>query len=142
MAMAEPNEDRHLRERPIGELLRELSQETTTLVRKELDLAKAEMAEKGRQAGRGAGMFGGAGAVGYLGLAALTAAAVAGLATGMQTWLAALIVAVVWLAIAGLMGLAARNRVKAASPPVPEQSIESVKEDVQWARTRASSAQR
>jgi hypothetical protein len=140
--MAEPNGDQHLRERPIGELLRELSEETTTLVRKELDLAKAEMTEKGRQAGRGAGMFGGAGAIGYLGLGALTAAAIAALATGMETWLAALIVSVVWLAIAGLMGLSAKNRVKAAAPPVPEQSIESVKEDIQWARTRASSAQR
>lgn len=97
--MGERNGDQHLRERPIGELLRDLPEETTTLVCQELELAKAEMAEKGRQIGRGAGMFGGAGAVGYLGLAALTAAAVPALVTGMQTWLAALIVGVIWLAV-------------------------------------------
>ena len=129
-------------DRPIGELLKQLSQETTTLVRQEIDLAKAEMSEKGKRAGLGAGMFGGAGVAGLLALVALTIAAIAALDTGMPTWLAAVIVAVVWGAIAGLLALQGRQKVKAATPPAPEQAIESTKEDVQWAKTRATSARR
>jgi Putative Actinobacterial Holin-X, holin superfamily III len=131
-----------LRERPIGELLRQLSQETTTLVRQELELAKAEMAEKGKRAGLGAGMFGGAGASALLGLGALTAAAVAGLDAALPLWLAALIVGLLWLAIAGALALQGRSKVQAATPPVPEQTQESMKEDVRWARNRVRSARR
>jgi uncharacterized membrane protein YqjE len=131
-----------LRERPIGELLRQLSQETTTLVRQELELAKAEMAEKGKRAGLGAGMFGGAGAAALLGLGALTAAAIAALGEAVALWLAALIVALLWLAIAGALALQGRSKVQAATPPVPEQTQESMKEDVQWAKNRARSARR
>jgi putative superfamily III holin-X len=126
-----------LRDRPIGELLKQLSQETTTLVRQELDLAKAEMAQKGKQAGLGAGMFGGAGVFGLYALGALTAAAIAALATAVATWLAALIVAVVWAAIAGVMALTGKKKVQQAVPPVPEDTVESVKEDVQWTKARA-----
>jgi Putative Actinobacterial Holin-X, holin superfamily III len=129
-------------ERPIGELLKQLSQETTTLVRQEIDLAKAEMSQKGKRAGLGAGMFGGAGVAGLLALVALTIAAIAALDTGMPTWLAAVIVAVVWAAIAGLLALQGRQKVQAATPPALEQAIESTKEDVQWAKTRATSARR
>jgi uncharacterized membrane protein YqjE len=131
-----------LRERPIRGLLRQLSQETATLVRQELELAKAEVSEKGKKAGAGAGMFGGAGMSAFLGLGALTAAAIAALDTTMRTWLAALIVGVVWLAVAGVLALMGRNKVQEATPPVPEQTTESVKEDVQWATTRAQSARR
>ena len=131
-----------LRDRPIGELLKQLSQETTTLVRQELDLAKAEMAQKGKQAGLGAGMLGGAGASALLGLGALTAAAIGALDTGMPFWLAALIVAVVWLAVAGVLALTGRSKVQQATPPVPEQTQQSVKEDVEWAKTQARSARR
>jgi uncharacterized membrane protein YqjE len=129
-------------ERPIGDLLKQLSQETTTLVRQEIDLAKAEMSEKGKRAGMGAGMFGGAGVAGLLALVALTIAAIAALDTGMPTWLAAVIVAVVWGAIAGLLALQGRQKVQAATPPAPEQALESTKEDVQWAKTQATSARR
>jgi hypothetical protein len=131
-----------LRERPIGDLLKQLSEETTTLVRQELELAKAEVSEKGKKAGMGAGMFGGAGASALLGLGAITAAAIAALDTAMPTWLAALIVGVVWLAIAGVLALQGKNKVQEATPPVPEQTTESVKEDVQWAKTRAQSARK
>jgi uncharacterized membrane protein YqjE len=131
-----------LRDRPIGDLLRQLSQETTTLVRQELELAKAEMAEKGKRAGVGAGMFGGAGAAALLGLGALTAAAIAGLDEALPLWLAALILALLWLAIAGVLALQGRNKVQAATPPVPEQTQESMKEDVAWAKNRARSARR
>jgi uncharacterized membrane protein YqjE len=131
-----------LRDRPIGELLKELSNQTTTLVRQELELAKAEMAEKGKQAGLGAGMFGGAGLFGLLALGALTTCLIAALATGVDLWLAALIVALVYAAIAGVLALAGKKKTQEAAPPAPEQAIESTKEDIQWAKTRAKSARR
>jgi uncharacterized membrane protein YqjE len=130
------------RERPVGELLKELSEQTTTLVRQELELAKAEMAEKGKQAGIGAGMFGGAGLFGLLALAALTTCVIAALATGMEVWLAALIVAVVYAAVAGVLALLGRQKTREAVPPAPEQAIESTKEDVQWAKSQVRSARR
>jgi hypothetical protein len=140
--MANDRTQDDLRDRPIGELLKQLSQETTTLVRQELELAKAEMAQKGKRAGLGAGMFGGAGASALLGLGALSAAAIAALDTGMALWLAALIVAVIWLAVAGLLAMTGKSRVQQATTPVPEQTQRSVKEDVEWAKTRARSARR
>ncbi|MDQ3936269.1 MAG: phage holin family protein [Actinomycetota bacterium] len=133
--------DNHdLRERPIGDLLKQLSQETTTLVRQELELAKAEMTEKGKKAGKGAGMFGGAGVAGLLALGALTAAAILALDQAMESWLAALIVGLVHAAVAGVLALSGRKEVQQAAPPVPEQTVETVKEDVQWAKTRTPSA--
>jgi hypothetical protein len=131
-----------LRDRPIGELLKELSTQTSTLVRQELELAKAEMAEKGKQAGLGAGMFGGAGLFGLLALAALTTCLIAALATGMDVWLAALIVAAVYAGIAAVLALLGRQKTREATPPAPEQAIESTKEDVRWAKSRARSARR
>ena len=131
-----------LRERPIGELLQQLSQETTTLVRKELELAKAEMAEKGKQAGIGAGMFGAAGIVGLLALGALTACLILALDGAMKDWLAALVVAAAYALVAGILALVARSRVREATPPVPEETVDSVKEDVQWAKTHARSSSR
>jgi len=138
--MGNGNNDLH--GRPVGELLKQLSQETTTLVKQEIDLAKAEMSEKGKQAGVGAGMFGGAGVSGLLALIFLSLAAVAALDTGMRTWLAALIVGLVWTAVAGVLALQGKNKVQQATPPAPEQAIESTKEDVQWAKTQARSAKR
>jgi uncharacterized membrane protein YqjE len=140
--MAETIDGGELRERPIGDLLKQLSQETTTLVRQELELAKAEVSEKGKKAGAGAGMFGGAGVSALLGLGAVTASIIAALDSAMRLWLAALIVGLLWLAVAGLLALQGRNKVQEATPPVPEQATESVKEDVQWAKTRAQSARK
>jgi MFS family permease len=131
-----------LRERPIGELLRELSEQTTTLVRQELELAKAELGEKGKQAGKGAGMFGGAGVVGLLAAGALTAAIIAALDEAMPLWAAALIVAAVYGLVAGVLAMSGKKQVDRAAPVAPEQTVESVKEDVEWARTRAQSARR
>ena len=131
-----------LRDRPIGDLLRQLSEETTTLVKQELELAKAEISEKGKKAGTGAGMFGGAGVAALMGLGSVTAAAITLLDNAVSTPLAALIVGVVWFAIAGVLALQGRNKVQEATPPVPEQATESVKEDVQWAKTRAQSAKK
>jgi uncharacterized membrane protein YqjE len=137
--MAADNNSNDLRERPTGELLKELSDSTTTLVRKEIELAKAELGEKGKKAGLGAGMFGGAGLFGVFAFAALTTCIIVALDSAMPLWLAALIVAVVYGAIAGVLALQGRNKVQEAGPPVPEQATESVKEDVQWAKTQARS---
>jgi hypothetical protein len=128
-----------LRERPAGELLKELSQQTATLMRQELELAKAELAQKGKQLGAGAGLLVGGAVVALLALGALTAGLIAVLATVIATWLAALIVAVVYAALAGGLAIAGRGRIQKAAPPAPEQTIETVKEDVQWAKTRARS---
>jgi uncharacterized membrane protein YqjE len=133
------NDENDLRDRPTGALLKELSDQTTTLVRQEIELAKAELGEEGRKAGLGAGMFGGAGLFGALALATLTTCVVAALDTAMPLWLAALIVTVVYAAVAAVLALRGRDKVKEATPPVPEQATESVKEDVQWAKTRAQS---
>ncbi len=129
-----------LRERPIGELLKQLSEETTTLVRKELDLAKAEMTEKAKEAGKGAGMFGAAGILGFLALGAFTAFFILLLDGAVPNWAAALIVAVVYAAIAGVLALTGKNKVQEATPPMPEQTVETIKEDVQWAKTQKPSA--
>ena len=131
-----------LRDRPIGELMRELANETTTLVRQELDLAKAEMTEKGKRAGVGAGFLGGAGVAGLLALGALTAFLILVLDGVMPNWLAALIVALVWGAIAGVLYMRGREKVEEVGRPVPEQAQESMKEDVEWAKTRAKSGRR
>jgi uncharacterized membrane protein YqjE len=124
-----------LREQSIGELLKQLSQETSTLVKQEMALARAELEQQGRRAGKGAGMLGGAGVAGLLTLGALTATVIALLDTFMATWLAALIVTVVWGAIAAVLALRGREELKEATPPAP-QTVETVKEDVRWAKTR------
>ena len=129
-------------ERPVAELLKELSEQTSTLVHKELELAKLELAQKDKRAGIGAGMFGGASVVGLYALGALTAAIVLILATAMAGWLAALIVAAVYGLIAGGLALAGRAQVQQATPPMPQQATESVKEDVQWAKAKAQQARR
>jgi hypothetical protein len=136
MAVSDQNE---LRERPTGDLLKELSDHTTTLVQQEIALAKAELAAKGKQAGMGAGMFGGAGLFGVFAFAAVTTCIIAVLESPLSLWLAALIVGVVYAAVAGVLALQGRNKVRDAVPPIPEQATESVKEDVQWAKTRAKS---
>ena len=142
MAVDSNHDQEHLRERPIGELLKQLSEETTTLVKKELDLAKAEVAEKGQKAGKGVGMFGAAGVLGFLALGALTAFFIMLLDGAVPNWAAALIVAAVYGAIAGVLALQGKNKVQEATPPIPEQTDDSVKEDVQWAKTRTQSAKR
>jgi membrane protein len=121
----------------MAELVKQLSEQTSRLARQEVELAKAELTIKGKRAGLGLGMFGGAGAIGFYALGALVAAAVLGLATAVRAWLAALIVAAVLGAVAGLMALLGKSKVQQATPPVPEQTTESLKEDVQWAKTRA-----
>ncbi|MBV9196214.1 MAG: phage holin family protein [Solirubrobacterales bacterium] len=124
-------------EATMAELVKQLSEQTSRLARQEVELAKAELTEKGKRAGIGIGMFGGAGAVGFYALGVVIAAAVLALATAVTAWLSALIIAIILAAIGGVMALMGKSKVKQATPPVPEQTTESVKEDVQWAKTRA-----
>ena len=113
--------------RPTKELVQELTRETSTLVRKELELAQIELKEKGRRAGIGGGMFGAAGVLALFGVGALVACAILALATAIAPWLAALVVAVVLLAFGGVVALAGRSQITRAVPPAPEQAIESVR---------------
>lgn len=138
--MTDQNAD--LRDRSIGDLFGKLSAETSTLIRQEMELARAELTEKGKQAGKGAGLFGGAATVALLGAGAITAGLVMLLGLLIPDWLAAIIVGLVFVGIAALLGLRGRDEIQAATPPVPEQTVDTVKEDVQWAKTRAQSAKR
>jgi uncharacterized membrane protein YqjE len=132
--------DGDLREHSIAGLVKDLATETSTLVRQEIDLAKAEMTERGKRAGKGAGMLAAGAAVALLAFGALTACLIAVLDLAMPTWAAALIVTAVYAVIAGVLVMTGRNQLREAAPPVPEQTIDSVKEDVQWAKTRTRSA--
>jgi uncharacterized membrane protein YqjE len=129
--------DPRLDDLPVAELLKRLSEQTSTLVRQELDLAKAELTVKGKRLGAGAGMFGGAGLFGVYAFGALTACIILALSLAMAAWLAALIVTVVYAAIAGVLALTGKKQVQEATPPLPEQTVDSVKEDVQWTKERA-----
>jgi hypothetical protein len=127
-------------DRSVGELVNQLSQQTSTLVRQELQLAQTELQEKGKRMGVGAGMFGGAGLVALYGVGALVAAAIIGIGTLLEPWIAALIVGVVLLAVAGVLALTGRKQVERGTPPLPRQAIESAKRDideVKAARSRA-----
>jgi putative superfamily III holin-X len=126
-----------LTERSMPELMRQLSEQTATLVRQELELAKAELTVKGKRAGIGAGMFGAAGVFGVYAVGALTAAVILALSLAMTAWLAALIVAVVYGAVAGGLALSGKSNVQRGVPPVPEQTVETVREDLEVAKQRA-----
>jgi Putative Actinobacterial Holin-X, holin superfamily III len=124
-------------ERSVKELIEGLSEQTQALARKEVELAKAEVTEKGKRLGMGAGAFGAAGIIGLFAVGALTAALVLLLATAMETWVAALIVAAVYAAIAGIAALVGRGQVQRGTPPVPEMAIDSTKEDVETMKRSA-----
>jgi hypothetical protein len=111
--------------------MQRLTDQTTRLAQKEIELAKAEMAVKGKRLGIGASAFSAAGLIALFALGAATAAAILGLATALEGWLAAVIVAVVYLMLAGGLALVGRSKVQEAAPPVPEQTAESIKEDVE-----------
>jgi nitrate/nitrite transporter NarK len=120
-----------------GELASEVAKDMSTLVRQEVALAKAELQQDAKTAGTAVGAFGGAGFAGYFVLVFLSLAAMYGLDTVMPTGWAALIVAAVWAVIAGVLALVGRKKLKGFNPK-PERTIETVKEDVQWAKTRNS----
>ena len=126
-------------EKPLSELVQDLSRQTSTLIRQEMRLAQAELAEQGRHAGKGAGMFGGAGAVALYGVGALVAAAILGLATFLEPWIAAAAVGVVLLIVAGVLALTGKKELDEAGPPKPELALESVQRDVETVKARARS---
>jgi uncharacterized membrane protein YqjE len=129
------------RDRGIGELVKDLAGQTSTLVRQEIKLAQAEVTEKGKLAGKGAGMLAAAAVAGLLALGALTALAIVALDSFMALWLAILIVTLVWAVIAAVLAQAGRSSMRSATPPAP-QTVETVKEDIQWAKTQTGSAGR
>ena len=124
---------------PIGAVIHRLSEQIPELVRSELRLAQAELAEKGRHAGKGAGMFGGAGLVALYGVGALVAAAILGLATVLEPWIAAAAIGAGLLLIAGILALTGKKELDEAGPPKPELAMESMQRDVETVKARARS---
>ncbi len=131
-----------LRDRSIGELVASLSQDLSTLVRQELDLAKAEMTQKGKKAGLGLGLFGGAGVAALLALICLSLTAIVVLNAWMRDWLAALIVTLVWAGVAAFLGLRGRRELREIDGPIPQETKETIKEDIEWAKNPKRSATR
>jgi hypothetical protein len=126
-------------ERSVGELVQALSRQTSALVRQEMALAQSELQQKGKRIGVGAGMFGGAGLVALFGVGALVAAAIIGIGTLLEPWIAAVIVGAVLLAVAGILALSGKKQVDRGTPPLPEKAIDSTKRDVDWVKARAKS---
>jgi uncharacterized membrane protein YqjE len=129
-------------EASVAELFKELSDQTTRLVHDEVELAKAELSEKAKSAGLGAGMFGGAALFGLYAFGALTAAAILALSTAVAGWVAALIVTVAYGAVAGVLALTGKTKVQRATPPVPEQARDSVKRDIEETKAHARAGRR
>jgi hypothetical protein len=117
--------------------MKQLTDQASRLAQQEVELAKAEMTAKGKRMGVGAGAFSAAGLLALLGLGVLTATAILLLATAMTAWVAALIVAVVYLAVAGILALFGKKKVESATPPLPEKAVASVKRDVEETKARA-----
>ena len=124
-------------DRSTGELVKQLSEQVSVLIRDELKLAQLEMTRKGKQAGVGAGLLGGSGLVALYGVGCLIACAVIAISGVVAAWLAALIVGAVLLAIAATAALIGKGRLQGATPPVPEQTVDSVKTDVEEIKERA-----
>ena len=140
--MSNGTDEGNLRDRPLGEVASELTRDLSLLVRQEMELAKAEMKEKGRVAAPGLGMIGGAGVAGLMAAGALTAFLILTLSIFLPEWSSALIVGAVLAAVTYVLVRQGKERVEKAGSPVPEQTIETVKEDVEWAKTRATSARK
>jgi MFS family permease len=121
----------------VAELVKRLTEQTSRLAHQEVELAKAELALKGKRAGIGAGMFGGAGLFGMFALGALVTAAILGLSQAVASWLAALIVAGALGLLAGIVALIGAAKVRQAVPPIPEQTVETVREDLEYAKAKA-----
>ena len=137
--MADQDTARHaVEEARLGELVRRLGDQMSTLVRDEIRLAQAEVQEKGKRAGIGAGMFGGAGLLALYGVGALVASAILALGLALEPWAAALIVGGVLLAIAGVLALMGKSRVAEAMPPVPREAVQSVQEDIAVVKERGT----
>ena len=126
-----------LRDAPIGEVVNRVKDDASTLVGQEVRLAKAEMGEKAKEIGVGAGMAGGAGYVAYLASIAFMLTLIFALAEVMAEWAAALIVTVLLAAVAGVLALKAKRKIQQAGPPIPEQTVESVKQTIETVKEEA-----
>jgi uncharacterized membrane protein YqjE len=124
-------------DKSVGELFQQFTSETSTLIRQELQLAQLEMKEKGKRAGFGAGLFGGAGVMAFYGGAALLVTIGLVLAEFLDGWLAGLIVTAVVFAIAGVLAVTGKKQIEQATPPAPEQAIETTKQSVETVKARA-----
>jgi len=132
--MTQPATDRGAADRPLSDLLSDLTTQMTTLVRQEVELARTEMTTKASRAGRGAAMIGAGGAVAYAGFLVLAAAVVALLVElGLDLWLAALIVGIVLAAIGGFLAFQGQNTIKRTSL-APERTVQTLKDDAEWVR--------
>ena len=119
------------REASTGELVNQLSEQVSRLVRDELKMARLELTRKGRFAGLGMGMYGASGLVALYAIACLLAAAIIAIAGEIRPWLAALIVGLALLVVSAAAALMGRSRVRRATPPIPEQAVEGAKADVE-----------
>lgn len=126
----------------VGAAVKQLSEDVVILVRKEMELARREMMEKAKAAGLGAGMLSGSAITGLLTLGSLTALLIIAISLALPLWLSALIVTVMWAAVTAVLALAGKNKIQNAGPLVPEQTIQNVKEDVEWAQSGLRSGKR
>ncbi|HEX4490723.1 MAG TPA: phage holin family protein [Acidimicrobiia bacterium] len=139
MVSALPNDSADTATKSTAELTSQLAHQVAELVHDEFALVQSEMTEKGKQAGRGAGMLGGAALFGLAALVCLTGCVVAAIALALPVWAAALIVGAAYLLLAGITALAGRKDLERAAPPVPSESIDHAKEDVGWIKTEVTS---
>jgi uncharacterized membrane protein YqjE len=136
--MQHPRVEQTLSDESVGELVKRAASQTAELVRKEMQLGQLELKDKGRRAGKGVGLLGGAGVVAFYGGGALVAAAVLGLAEAVDPWLSALIVGAALLVIAAVVGLVGKKKTTDALPPKPEQTMASVHDDLEHVKEQAS----
>lgn len=136
--MQHPRVEQTLSDESVGELVKRAASQTAELVRKEIQLGQLEIKDKGRRAGKGVGLLGGAGLVAFYGGAALVAAAVLGLAEAVDPWLSALIVGLILLVIAAVVGLVGKKTTNEALPPKPEQTMASVHDDIDHLKEQTS----
>ncbi len=127
---ATPAAHRPAADRPVADLVKDISELVPQLVRDEIKLAQLELTRKGKQAGIGAGMLTGSGLVALYGIGCLIAAVVIAISAAIAAWLAALIVGLALLAVAGVAALAGKSRLQQATPPVPRQAVDSVQADI------------
>ncbi len=142
----QPNDGEELHDESIGGLFKRLSGDMALLMRQELELFRTEMTEKmtgmGKRVGEGAGMLSGAAVAGIMALGCLSATIILALALVMPAWAAALIVTIVYGIVAAVMAIQGKHKIDDVTAPVPRQTIETVKEDVEWAKRQASSVKR
>jgi hypothetical protein len=131
-----------LRDRGVGDLVKELSGQVSVLMHQEIELARTEATEKAKKAGVGVGILGGAGIAAFLMLGSLTAFLILALALVIPDWAAALCVTAVWAGVAGFLALRGRERVRQVGAPVPEKTVETMKEDVEWLKDPTRSGTR